>query len=92
VNPHLEVVWSGVKERAGEAGGLSSPLIGSAARLCMALGQYPRVEDRRPVVASRRGRRRVKCASCHVIFKRTARERVCGPCFVRLHTPLRFER
>jgi hypothetical protein len=45
VNRELVVVWSGATERAGTAQfALSSPLIGSAARLCVELGSHRTVD------------------------------------------------
>ena len=58
----LEVVWSGAKEKAGEAGGLSSPLIGSAARLCMEHGGHALKDG--PLVPAYRPKRRLVCRSC----------------------------
>lgn len=54
----LEVCWSAAAERAGLVPGLSSPLIGSTAQLCIQQGHHPNAEgprqcDVRPVRACR---------------------------------------
>jgi hypothetical protein len=90
MTPALEVVWSGAKERAGESGGLSSPYIGSAARLCMELGTRAISEE--PEKPRYPPGRVMTCFSCRGRFNRTHRERLCATCYVRLHAPARFER
>lgn len=89
----LVSVWSGATERAGTAPGLSSPLIGSSARLCMSLGGNKRIET--PVKPEYVPRKVITCWSCRRKFERQTfsqsrqhLKRVCQECRVRLMKPV----
>ena len=73
-------------ERAGVAPGLSSPLIGSTAKLGMAIGAHPLSDGALKPAYVRKGQ--MKCQGCGNRFERTAKERMCAPCFVARNRPV----
>ncbi|HEX2594729.1 MAG TPA: hypothetical protein VHL34_24715 [Rhizomicrobium sp.] len=88
MTPHLEVVWSGAKERTGEAPGLSSPFIGSVARLCIEAGSNRLKEGVLKVRYQRKGYMTCQAPNCGARFKRVGMERMCSSCFVTRNRPV----